>query len=640
MNLIAKWLGNIARKLERTAEDLEKGTSKSPNTSEPPASPVTYEWTYEIAEDNHLGSPPAWIAAIKATFPVRSDPGPQTLTRPINTAIQRAIASYGKENHCLPSFDDVVRIINLELESQAKQLGISLPQFTLRVAEYPALSHQPPKPKDNKPPSLPKIPSHVRPMHVYIPGKTRSGKSTLLHHLALADINHDHGLCLMDGKGDFIDKFIHYIPKHRIEDTIYLDTDTPVPLDFMAFDGEREKESLIGELKFLLTKTVESQHAPLMNANITDVLYTLFNYNENPHTPPSCRATFLDIYYFLDDPERRKVILGRLTDENLQRRWRDNFPNPVERSRITTRMTPFVRSPVLSKIFGAKTPKLNIADAVEQKKVLLVNLGPPDEIKRLYGTLLIAKIRQAVYRRAKIPASERTPFYLYCDEFQEFQTSDFDKMLSLAGGFGLCLTLAHQFVNQLEPRILQSIKGNVSTFICFRLGEESANCIRSEFPKPLPLTSVDKRRNQLTEELEQKRADLAYHKTQPHGEGDWALTYTKLSIILQLEVESLEYQLTKYPPPPEPTPDPAQFPFLATGEVLYRAADGKAYRCFTSPPPNFPAASYAEIIRKRTVDNYSCDTPQVCFTEGDEHRTPSDEISPTGPTVPPHHGKT
>jgi hypothetical protein len=618
-------------------------TTQSPNTSESPKSLITHQWTHYIPRWDSLSSLPGWNATITGTF--HAGDGVQGLAGQIDIAIQNAIHLHQKEKGALSSSEDVMFLLNVTLDSQAKQLGIPIPQFSLRVAEHSPPLPSLPKPEAPKlstlrPPTFPKIPSHVRSMHVYIPGKTRSGKSTLLHHLALDDINQGQGLCLMDGKGDFIDKFIHYIPKHRIEDTIYLDTDTPVPLDFMSFDGEREKESLIGELKFLLTKTVESQHAPLMNANITDVLYTLFNYNADPRTPPECRATFLDIYYFLDDPERRKVILSRVTDENLQRRWRDNFPNPVERSRITTRMTPFVRSPVLSKIFGAKNPKFNIADVVEQKKVLLVNLGPPDEIKRLYGTLLIAKIRQAVYRRAKIPASQRTPFYLYCDEFQEFQTSDFDKMLSLAGGFGLCLTLAHQFVNQLEPRILQSIKGNVSTFICFRLGEESANCIRSEFPKPLPPTPADKYRNHLMEQLENKRGWLKYHKSQPSGQGDWAAIYSLDTTILEMDITCLEDEIKLYPSSPKPTPDPAQFPFLATGEVLYRAADGKAYRCYTSPPPSPPTASYAEIIRKRTVDNYACSPTQVCFTEGDEQRTPSDEINPTGPTVPPHHGKT
>jgi hypothetical protein len=151
-------------------------------------------------------------------------------------------------------------------------------------------------------PGNPQIPLSVRPMHIYVPGKTRMGKSTLLHHLIMSDIENGHGVCVMDGKGDFIPRLLDYIPQHRVEDSIYLDVNTPVPIDFIGYQGDREKEALIGELKYLLLRTVESQHAPLMTANITDLIYTLFDYNENPRTPPSCSAKLLDLYYFLTTP--------------------------------------------------------------------------------------------------------------------------------------------------------------------------------------------------------------------------------------------------------------------------------------------------------------------------------------------------
>ncbi len=415
------------------------------------------------------------------------------------------------------------------------------------------------------------IPDNVRATHVYMPGKTQHGKSTLMFWMLLQDITRGNGACLMDGKGDFAPEFLNWIPENRKDDAIYLDIDTPVPLDFMGYHGEREKEVVIAELRYILTRSVETQYAPLMNANITDLLYTLFNYNENSKTPPHCRATFLDIFNFLDDPERRDVILNRVTDEALQRRWRDNFPNPVERSRITTRMTSFVRSETLSKIFGTKQPRLNLAEIMDKRKILIVNLGPIDDIKKTYGTLLLSKIRQAAMRRAAIPKSQRVPFYLYCDEFQEFQTSDFDKLLSLAGGLGLCLTLAHQYTDQLESNVLSAILGNVSTFICFRLGQPSANCLRGEIPK------------------------------------DYLPCLTTLPV----------------------------------GQVVYRAADGSTTTLHTPVPPTFPHASYAEIIRNRTVDNYGCNTSPVCSTKEDGNRTPpSDEIKPTGPpNVPSHGGK-
>jgi hypothetical protein len=436
------------------------------------------------------------------------------------------------------------------------------------------------------------IPDEVRPKHVYIPGKTQYGKSNLLLWMFIQDVVQGHGVCLMDGKGDLAPEALNFIPKRRIEDTVYLDTNTPVPLDFMDYKNNDEKEAIIGELKYVLTRTVETQHIPIIGANITDILYTLFNYNENPKTPDECRATFLDIYYFLEDEKRRTQILDLVTDQDLQRRWKDKFPNPTDRSRITTRMTPFVRSETLKKIFGAKKPKLNVAQFMEEEKVLVVNLGPMTDIRRIYGTLLLSKIRQTADRRASIPKSQRKRFYLYCDEFQEFQTSDFDTMLSRAGGLGLCLTLAHQFLAQLEPRILHSIKGNVSTYILFRLGDDAAS-FRSEIP-PLATKPV-------------------WRRSPESGLMGW--TYEPVPFDTSL--------LTK----------------LSVGEALYRAADGSASLIHTPPPPTREGASSAGTIRRRTLEKYSCDIPQVCSTGEDGNRTPRPEgIAPGGAANVPSHG--
>jgi hypothetical protein len=435
------------------------------------------------------------------------------------------------------------------------------------------------------------IPDTDRTRHIYMPGKTQHGKSTLMAWMLIQDIARGHGVCLMDGKGDFAPKLLRAIPKYRMEDTIYLDVDTPVPLDFMGYDTgvnqRREKEAVIGEIKYLLMKTVEPQHAPVVNQNLTNLIYTLLNVNENPKTPSNKKTTFLDLYYFLEHESRRQEILHYCTDADLHLRWnKDNFPNAVERSRIISRMTPFIRSDSLRTVFDAPDPKLNIAEAIRKRQVLIVNLGPMDEINRMYGTLLLSKIRQAIDRRVRIPKPQRTPFYLYCDEFHEFPTSDFASMLSRAGGLGLCLTLAHQFTHQLDPDILEAIIGNVSTFICFRLSPKSASCLKGEIPD--------------------------YERNPPRG-------YFPDGIRTLFE----------------------RFPTLPVGTAIYRAADGTTTRIHTPEAPMIPAAHYAEIIRKLTIERYGCDAPQVCGTKGDGHNGPkADDIGAGGaPNVPPHQGK-
>ena len=434
----------------------------------------------------------------------------------------------------------------------------------------------------------------VRDQHVYVPGKTRHGKSTFIHHCALDDIAHGSGVCVIDGKGNlFNDLILPFIPKKRLNDVLYLDIDTPVPLDFMSYDGEREKEKLIGELKFLLLKTVETQHIPVLGSNLTDVLYTLFNFNENPKVPPDRKATFLDIHEFFENETRRDEIKKFLTDPDLISRWEKDMPPAVDRKRITSRMTTFVRSQSLRKVFGDPNPRLRIADIIKQRKVLLIKAGPPDEIQTIYATLILSKIRQAIYRRAALAKNKIVRFYLYCDEFQEYQTSDFDKMLSLAGGLGLCLTLANQYFDQIDSQIRHSIFGNVSTYVIFRLKPIDAALFKGEIP-PMATEWVWKRSSRT-------------------GEMEWT---------------------------PKPIPfDTDDLSGLAVGKALYRAADKTAHLINTSPPPRLTRtnARIAEYIKNRTLREYGFSTSLKKLPSEDAR---SDDIQPTqGEQKPiPRHG--
>jgi hypothetical protein len=412
------------------------------------------------------------------------------------------------------------------------------------------------------------IPYAIRNQHVYIPGKTRHGKSTLFLHIALRDIVNGHGLCVLDPKGDLVKKLVHLIPAARKDDCIYLDLTNPVPIDLFGYANDEEKEALVGEIKYLVMKDMSSEHAPLMNAILDSLVYTLLNYNEN--VPPDERATFLDIHDFLQDSARRDHIKGKLTDARLKARW-EHLPTEKERAPIVSRMTPFVNSTPLRKIFGCPNPPLKLSEVMDTKKILLVDLGGITEPKKIFGALLIAKIKQAAQRRANTPESERVPFFLFADEFQFFQTSDFDDMLSFAGGYGLRLTLGNQFTGQLDSNIRRSIFGNVGTFITFCLSGEDAHYFKN--------------------------------------------------LIAPLTVQQLET--------------------LSPHHAMFKVGAQPAIIKATPPPPPYSDASYAEYIKKRTVDKYSCNTPQVSHTEVNDHSNKPDEIAPdtNKPSVPSHQSK-
>jgi hypothetical protein len=290
------------------------------------------------------------------------------------------------------------------------------------------------------------LPYKVRDRHIFIPGMTGHGKSTLIHAMAYQDIKNGAGVCVIDPKGDLVKQLRHWIPKERVADTVYLDLDTPIPLDFMSYSSPDAKEALVGDLKYILTRGESTEHAPLMNAILEDLIYTLLGANENPNIPLERKATFIDIYDFLENEERRAEILRYVTNPRLKRRWDKDLPNPKDRRPVISRMTPFVNSKSLSTILGTPNPKLNIADFMNNRKIVLVDLGGVGESKMLYGSLLISRIQQAAFGRHNIPKEKRVPFFLYVDEFENFQTSSFHKIISQARGYKLCLTVGCQWL--------------------------------------------------------------------------------------------------------------------------------------------------------------------------------------------------
>jgi len=341
-----------------------------------------------------------------------------------------------------------------------------------------------------------KIPYDIRNQHIYVPGKTRHGKSTLLGEMALQDIEQEPigaGVCVIDPKGDLVSKMLHWIPESRKDDCIYIDPDNPISIDFWDAASPREEETLSDELKHLITKGVSTDSMPLMESIISDVIQTLFEAKKNGLNPA---PTVLDIHDFLALPSCRRRVMNCIKSERWKERWSEgNFPNAKDRQPTLTRMNRYVNSEYLKTILGCSKPKLNIARVMDDRKILLVNLGGIDEPSRIFATILVSKIYQAAKRRAKLPESERIPFHLYVDEFEFFQTQDFTNILSFAGGYGLRLTLANQFLSQLDSTIKASIKGNVDSFIIFKLSPEDARefrylsdaYYRDDRGNPLPL---------------------------------------------------------------------------------------------------------------------------------------------------------
>lgn len=283
------------------------------------------------------------------------------------------------------------------------------------------------------------LPDSVRARHLYIVGKSGSGKSTLITNIAVQDIQRGEGVCVIDPHGDLVSDLLDYIPESRVKDAIYFnvsDRQHPIALDMMSARSEAEIEILTDDLITTFRRLTETW-GERMETILRYAFSTLLR------TPG---ATFLDLQKLLTNEGWRSTVVRRLNFEPLTNFWYSQFPNmPKDAAQpILSRMIKIVLSPTLNAIFGRSSNTLKFNDVIRNRKILLINLGGDsrdrnnkqlsvsDEMKKLIGSVVVSQIQLAAMRQASIPEAARVPCRMFVDEFQNFVSGAFPKILSEA----------------------------------------------------------------------------------------------------------------------------------------------------------------------------------------------------------------
>ncbi|MFH1769312.1 MAG: type IV secretory system conjugative DNA transfer family protein [Parcubacteria group bacterium] len=313
--------------------------------------------------------------------------------------------------------------------------------------------------------------------HLYIIGKSGVGKSKLLELFVRQDITHGEGLCFMDPHGDVVDALMDYIPENRIDDVVLVD-----PSDFNYPVSFNPLANIDPEFKHQLTQGFIEVMEKQFGANWTPRLEHVFRFTclallDYPH------ATMRGMISMLTDRNYRQKVVEYIGDDMVKRFWAIEFADWSEKFDtdaiipLVNKLGQFLSDPMLRNIFGQTTNKIDFEQLMNEKKIVFVNLSKGrlgEENSSFFGAMFITKIKQAGMQRAKIPESERVDFYLYVDEFHNVVTETFENLLSEARKYGLNLTMAHQYVGQLLPRVQHAVLGNVGSIIIFRVGGEDA----------------------------------------------------------------------------------------------------------------------------------------------------------------------
>jgi len=326
-----------------------------------------------------------------------------------------------------------------------------------------------------------------RTKHVYVIGKTGMGKSTLLENMAVQDIKNGEGMAFIDPHGKSADLLLEYVPPERIKDVIYFapfDTDYPISFNVLESVDPDKRHLVVSGLMSTFKKIWLDAWSARMEYILTNTLLALLEY-------PG--ATLLGVNRMLAEKDFRKDVVDHVTDISVKNFWVKEFANYTERMAaeavpaIQNKIGQFTANALIRNMIGQPKSSFDIREMMDDRKIIIINLSKGrigESNANLLGGMLITKIYLAALSRADVPERVlRTlpNFYLYVDEFQSFANESFADILSEARKYKLNLTIAHQYIEQMEEEVRAAVFGNVGTMIIFRVGAYDAEILEKEF---------------------------------------------------------------------------------------------------------------------------------------------------------------
>ena len=324
--------------------------------------------------------------------------------------------------------------------------------------------------------------------HMYIIGKTGTGKSEFLKEMILQDIEAGRGVCAIDPHGEFVEDLLQLMPPERAEDVIYFnpsDLDRPMGMNMMECDTEEQQHFVVNSIISLMYKLYDPHKTgiigPRFEHAIRNAMLTIMTKKG---------TTFIELVRILTDPKYVDELLPYVKDPIVRRYWTDQIAQTADFHKsevldyIVSKFGKFITNKTMRNIIGQSESSFNMRDIMDNQKIFLANLSKGvlgEEDAKFLGLILVPKVLTAAMARQNMAMELRKDFYLYVDEFQNYATEDFAVILSEARKYRLNLIVANQFISQIDEDVKNAVFGNVGTIVSFRLGVPDANFLQHEF---------------------------------------------------------------------------------------------------------------------------------------------------------------
>jgi len=323
--------------------------------------------------------------------------------------------------------------------------------------------------------------------HFYYIGQTGTGKSYFMQGLIMQDILNGEGVAVIDPHGELVDGILASIPKDRIDDVVMFepfDLERPCGLNMLEYDSPEQKDFAVQEMIAIFMKLFPPEIiGPMFEHYMRNAMLALMADKDNP-------GTLVEIPKMFTDPVFLQQRLAKVSDPIVRSFWTKEWGATTGSTRsdmlgyVVSKLGRFIENEMMRNIIGQSHSGFDLAEVMDGKKIFLANLskGLTGEVNSsLLGLILVSKMQMAAMRRARVPEDQRTDFYLYIDEFQNFTTDSIATILSEARKYKLNLTMAHQYMPQLTDQIREAVLGNVGMMGAFRIGAEDAEKLEKQF---------------------------------------------------------------------------------------------------------------------------------------------------------------